>query len=117
MRHCIETVAQGDLYIRRIGSLPNDCVQVPATNGRHILAHSETGHHHVMLAKRVTVHRSPTDDGKLLRLFFEVTGDEPVALEHLRPFDTHEPIMFRPGFYEARRQREYTPDGSRTVAD
>lgn len=117
MQSCKIVAAQGDLYIRRIDKLPEGSVPVPAIEGRHILAHSETGHHHVMLAERVNVSRLPTDDGKLLRLFFEVAPGEPVALKHLRPFDTHEPIMFSPGVYEARRQREYTPEGFRAVAD
>lgn len=115
MRHFKTVAAQGDIYIRRIDRLPKGCVPVPPTNDKHILAHSETGHHHVMLAERVKVHKLPTDDGKLLRLFFEV--EEPTPLEHLRPFDTHEPIMFDKGVYEARRQREYTPEGFRAVAD
>lgn len=43
--------------------------------------------------------------------------NRPTALEHLRPHDTHEPIMFGPGIYEVRRQREYTPEGFRQVQD
>ena len=39
------------------------------------------------------------------------------ALDHLRPHDTHESIMFEPGIYEVRRQREYTPEGFRRVED
>ena len=38
-------------------------------------------------------------------------------LEHLREFDKHEPILFEPGVYHVRRQREYTPEGFRRVED
>jgi hypothetical protein len=43
--------------------------------------------------------------------------NRPVALEHLRPHDTHEPIMFTPGVYEVRRQREHMPEGWQQVQD
>lgn len=40
-----------------------------------------------------------------------------IAIEQKRPYDTHAPIMFEPGIYEVRRQREYTPEGFRRVED
>jgi hypothetical protein len=43
--------------------------------------------------------------------------NDPVALEHLRDHDTHEPILFEKGTYHVRRQREYTPEGFRKVED
>ena len=42
---------------------------------------------------------------------------EPTELRHLRSFDTHESILFRPGTYHVRRQREHTPEGWRRVED
>jgi hypothetical protein len=36
---------------------------------------------------------------------------------HLRSYDMHAPITIKPGIYELRRQREYTPEGWRRVAD
>jgi len=43
--------------------------------------------------------------------------NDPVALEHLRDYDTHEPILFEKGTYHVRRQREYVPEGYRRVED
>ena len=43
--------------------------------------------------------------------------NRPTVLEHQRPHDTHAPIKFAKGVYEVRRQREYTPEGWRRVAD
>ncbi len=106
------TCAQGDIYIRRIDSLPSNTVPVPPDNGRLIVTHSETGHHHVMEREHVTMHRLPDS---IMDCFLVV--DEPTALEHLRPHDTHEPIMFDKGIYHVRRQREYTPEGWRKVED
>ena len=104
--------AQGDMLIIRIDRLPEGLQKVEPENGRHILAHSETGHHHVMLAERVEVYQKP---GDLMSLF--VVVNQPVPLEHLRAYDTHEPIMFGEGVYHVRRQREYTPEGFRRVED
>jgi len=112
MRTFKNVCAQGDVYIRRIDKLPEAAVPVPAEKGVVVVAHSETGHNHVMEADTVTLHRLPDS---IMDCFLEV--NEPTALEHLRPTDTHEPIMFEKGVYHVRRQREHTPEGWRRVED
>lgn len=105
--------AQGDVYIRRVTKLPEGLVRVPAESGKVVVAHSETGHHHVMAAGCATMFRPKENfdfDSWLVI-------DEATALEHLRDFDTHEPILFESGIYHVRRQREYTPEGLRRVED
>lgn len=104
--------AQGDVYIRRVETLPKNAVVVKPDQGRVIVAHSETGHHHAMDADAVTMYRLPTSIMDCL-----LVVDKPTALEHLREFDTHEPIMFDKGIYHVRRQQEYTPEGLRRVED
>jgi len=106
--------AQGDLLIRRIHQLPPNVVPERATDGAYVLAHSETGHNHVVLERPgVTLHKDPVDQ---FRAFLTVTGD-PVELEHLRSYDTHETILVTEGVYEVRRQREYTPESFRKAQD
>jgi hypothetical protein len=110
--------AQGDVHITRIASLPAGAAPVAADKGRVVVTHSETGHDHVMVLDR------PVDGVPAVQMF---NGEDPLtswlqvnrptALEHLRPHDTHEPILFSPGVYEVRRQREYTPEGFRRVED
>lgn len=104
--------AQGDIYIAKIDKLPAGVMPVTPKDGRVIVTHSETGHHHVMLAERVKMYAIPDS---IMDLFLVV--DAPTPLEHLRPHDTHEPIMFEPGVYRVRRQREYMPEGFRRVED
>ncbi len=104
--------AQGELYITRVARLPDGLVPIPAENGRVIVGHSETGHHHVMTAERTTMYRLPEE---IYDLFLVV--NEPDTLEHLRSFDTHKPVEFTPGIYRVRRQREYIPEGWRRAAD
>ena len=107
-----KTAAQGDVFFERIRKLPDGVLEVPAEGGFVIVAHSETGHHHVMDRNAVTMYRSPEE---IYECFLVIK--EPATLEHQRPFDTHESIQFAPGIYRARRQREYVPEGFRRVED
>ena len=143
--------AQGDVLFRKVAALPNGVNQVPATNGRVVVTHSETGHDHVMVVAEASLKavstqaitgerpgwsdaaraasaevrkahkRSKTPSVEMFAgdnpLVAWIKVNRPTALEHLRSHDTHEPIMFGPGIYEVRRQREYTPDGWRRVQD
>ena len=108
--------AQGDFIIRRIKEIPANAEPVMADGQHFIVAHSETGHNHVMERTHVTAFK-PQDvkDVDLYNLFFSVAQDTEIT--HLRNFDTHESIMVPPGNYEVRRQREYTPEGFRRAAD
>ena len=103
--------AQGDLNIFCVSEIPAGLNQLKAErDGNHILAHSETGHHHVI-------------DGSAVRVFEEsefvsfLDVSEKTNVVHLRSFDTHAPISLPPGQYRITRQREYTPEGYRRAAD
>lgn len=104
--------AQGDVLFLKIDGLPKGVQMVNPENGKVIVAHSETGHHHVMDAKTTTMYRLPEE---IYEAFLVVKA--PTDLSHERGFDTHESIRFEPGTYRVRRQREYTPEGYRRAAD
>lgn len=109
--------AQGDLLIRRIDSIPASAQAVNSENGVFVVAHSETGHNHVIL-ERPNVKLFSTGDPMISYLqVIEATDETETLMEHLRSFDTHETIKIVPGNYEIRRQREYTPEGWRRVED
>lgn len=112
MRVFKNVCAQGDVYIRRIEKLPENVIEVPAENGKIIVTSSETGHNHIMEASKVTMYQLPDSIMDCL-----LVVHDPVALEHLRSYDTHEPILFEKGVYHVKRQREYTPEGFRRVQD
>lgn len=104
--------AQGELTIRRVGPVPTwghkwpaGFTPLQAEHGKFIVGHSETGHHHVLAASEVAVAvlDKPPAGMRILRAIV----DNPTPLEHLRPHDTHEPIMLEPGDYEIRIAREY----------
>ena len=104
--------AQGDTLFIKIDALPAGVETVEPENGKNVVAHSETGHHHVIDAATTTLYRLPEE---IYEAFLVV--EQPADLTHERSFDTHEPIRFEPGVYRVRRQREYTPEGYRRAAD
>lgn len=103
---------QGDLMIRRVDTLPDNAVPAKAENGNFIVAHSETGHHHIVKERGAHLF---IDQMNEFIAYLDVA--EETEIEHLRSFDTHETLTVPPGKYEIRRQREYTPEGYRRAAD
>lgn len=101
---------QGDVLIERIDSLPAQLKPVARENGRVILAHGEvTGHAHAIADKHAYLHTSDLHPDVT---FLEVQ-DAVAALNH----DEHSTIELPPGNYRVVRQREYSPEAIRPVAD
>jgi len=108
--------AQGDFVIIRVNDIPANVEPVAPENNVYVIAHSETGHNHVMERTHVEAFKIPgTKDVDLYEMFLNVK--EPTEINHLRSFDTHETLIVPPGQYKIRRQREYTPEGFRKAAD
>jgi len=115
MRVVKNFAAQGEMYIRRVAEFKEEAKPVNPEEGVFILAHSETGHHHVIDAMKVDVMEQvkvPEGMGIL-----QMIVKEPAEVIHLRGADTHEPLYLTEGNWEIRLQREYTPEGYRRVAD
>jgi hypothetical protein len=117
--------AQGDLMIRRVDSVPEGYAPVKREANGHVVAHSETGHHHVVReaqgAAHAVLHRTTDTDpdtapASAMVAYLEVL-EEHADLVHLRTWDTHETIRLGAGTWELRRQREYIPEGWRRVED
>lgn len=104
--------AQGDILLRKVATLPEGVTERPATGGRHVVAHSETGHDHYLEAPGVTFYTSKDPLVGYLRID-GAWGD----VLHARSFDTHETLRLTPGVWEVRRQREMTPEGWAQVTD
>lgn len=108
--------AQGDMLMTRIDRLPDGVKEMKAENGVFILAHSETGHNHVVKAQPGIRYYANDNDPFTAYLVVD-NAPEQCFVEHLRGWDTHHPISFSDGVYKIKRQREYTPEGFRRVAD
>lgn len=103
---------QGDVLIRRVNGVPDSAKQVDPVDGQYIVAHSETGHNHVLDAVEAVEMWESSDT-----FIAYITAHEPVELKHLRNYDTHESIVIEPGVFEVRRQREHIHEGFRRAAD
>lgn len=108
---------QGDVLIERVESLPIK----PKRGKRTILAHGEvTGHAHEIDSQLATIEEVkeawqllgdlPEFTG-LTRQALEVRTDGPVTHQE------HGPIGLDEGGYRVTRQREYSPEAIRRVAD
>jgi hypothetical protein len=116
MKTFTKMAAQGDFIILRIADIPSNVEPIAPDQGKIVVAHSETGHNHVMEAERVTAFKEAgTKDVDLYKMFLNV--EAPTEINHLRSFDTHETLLVPPGKYEIRRQREYVAEGFRRAQD
>ena len=109
---------QGDVLITRLADGEDDAVnktELKRDRGHVVLAYGEqTGHAHAIASKAATLYALANVAHRLLVL------KEEAELRHgklgaLR--GDHEPIILPPGQYRVTRQREYTPEGDRYVAD
>ena len=112
MKNVQTCAAQGDVMFVRVESIPASHKPKDAEGGRHVVAHSETGHHHYLAAIGVEMLVDPADPMVCyLRL------ESPADVIHARPFHTHETLNLGAGLWQVRRQREHTPSGWRAVVD
>jgi len=106
-------VIQGDVCFTRVDDVDDGLVKMAPENGMLIVAHSETGHNHAFLEEDGVEVLDDPDNPFVSWLNVLVESD----LKHYRSFDNHETIKFPAGKYRINRQREYTPEGYRRVAD
>lgn len=109
---------QGECLFIKVDQFEDDSTdyqKAKPVKGQLIVAHSETGHHHVIDVKRskqadLLIHKTNNLIGRL------VLGED-CEVKHLRSFDTHETLKLPKGKYVLRYRREYTPEGLRRVQD
>lgn len=105
-----ELLRQGDVLLVPIEEVPEGAKPVPRVGGRLIAAEGEaTGHAHAIVDESAEL---VTAEGAE-ELYLLVHGSKPVELVH----EEHGTVSVPPGSYEVRRQREYTPEENRMVAD
>lgn len=105
---------QGDVLVTRVDAIPSGLAVRPRDNGRVILAYGEvTGHAHAIAdtpsLPMAAIYEDPSSkDGDFFLRIEGATG-----LVH----EEHGRIDLAPGSYKVTRQREYTPEEIRNVAD
>lgn len=92
------SVMHGELWLQPIDDLPTG---ESTKHSMFVLAHSETGHHHVL--------QSDTEftvvEGKDRSILLE----EVATLFHQKTFDIHETRVIAPGAYKTYYKSEYDP--------
>lgn len=107
-------MAQGDILIIPINAIPDTAKAAAADGAHYIVAHSETGHNHVIEKHRAEVFEAADDS---FIAYVRALGDG-AEIVHKRDFHTHETIGLAPNqTYQIRRQREYVPEGFRKAQD
>ena len=104
---------QGDVMFRkRTEALPSNALKRPDA-GEIVVAHSETGHHHVAQGPDISIFAFGHDP---LRSILRVPTKADVV--HRRDFDTHEALQLDAGDWDVVRQREYVGEEiTRPVGD
>ena len=118
MKTIKKMAAQGDVLFRRVDAIPETAREVTPEKGDPIVAHSETGHHHV--ARGPGKIRMFEDPANPLICYLRAETAEFIDMVHLRSFDTHGTIRLDASSdkcWEVRRQREHSPEGWRRVED
>jgi hypothetical protein len=117
MKFVKKSAAQGEMLVRRVASFNNEeTTEMKAEGNSFILAHSETGHHHVIDKNAVEIVQQTGNVPEGLGILHMIVK-EPTSIVHLRDNDTHEPLHLDEGKWEVRLQREFSPEGYRRVAD
>lgn len=121
-------IAHGEVTIVPIAAIPSGHgPAIPTEGGRHVLGHSESGHHHVLdRVKNIERFRAPDSPeaenipiSAPLRSYLRVLADK-VAVKHMKPEsnpERHADQEIPPGDYLVTTGVEYTPEGLRRVAD
>jgi hypothetical protein len=106
-------VAQGDLLFDRLAELPAG-MKLKQSGKRVIVAHSESGHHHVVLSPGAELFEDP---GNPLICYLRCEATMQIHHEKMGP-DAHPGFWLAAGAWQATRGREITPEGyERAVID
>lgn len=95
--------AHGEITLIRVDSLPEGLDPVNTTGPAHILAHSESGHHHVMEKENVEFYKDPED---AFQAFIRITGGAPAMLYQERGHNPHGKQYYEPGIWKVVNARE-----------
>ena len=110
-----EAIQQGEVYIKRIGDLPdNDAKALEKGEKGFILSHSESGHHHILTGGELL---ERPQSGAAMQKFYAILKDpQKVIQDASNPHGDHD---LPAGIYDIRISREFNPflKEARRVAD
>lgn len=117
----MKIIRQGDVAIRPTKQQPTARAKVITDQGRTILAYGEvTGHAHEVITELGDPATGGDDTVPAQQLFEEPDGTRLLVVKGPATFVRHEEhakLHIPEGTYEVIRQREYSPEAIRNVAD
>lgn len=127
MKDKIECIDQGDVRFIPVPKGTKLPGQKPAAKHKtavgeaFIVAHSETGHHHVVRAEQATLHESDNPFLALLEIptkLADAAASKFAEIVNLRELRPHAPALLDPSYdYVVSRQTEWQPESLRAAAD
>ena len=117
----LETLgAQGEIRMFRVDQVPADARPVKKERGtaHYVIGHSESGHHHVLVADGLKLFQD-ANAPEGMRVLYAILKS-PGQLSHLRDFDTHAPHMFEAGdviMFRCDRELDPYRDRARGILD
>lgn len=106
---------QGELAFQKMVEtqvIPPEYEKVDSSGGMHLLAESQSGHHHTVSADAVDMYRKSDDEFNTYLVVHETT-----LARHLKD-GGHSPLELVAGErYRVRHQRQSTPEGYARVVD
>jgi hypothetical protein len=93
----MNSIRHGEAWLLPVKSVKGTYKEVTSV----VVAHSETGHHHVL--KSVKPFRVYSDEELYLRLY------EPAKLVHKKTVNAHKTLEVKPGIYKVIQKKEYNP--------
>lgn len=97
-------LTHGEMFIQKIDKLPELKNAKSHKVKMAVLAHSETGHNHVLSStKTFTVH----EIGEQVEKYLELSA--PAELDHKKELDRHENRTLEKGIYKITFKQEYDP--------
>lgn len=113
-----QTIRHGEVYFIPVKAMPEG-EAVKADNGRFIVGHSETGHHHTIADTGAVDVIEPTNERPPagMTILYALVKEPGVIVEHDRETHRHADTPLLPGAYQIRTQRGMTPEGWRRAVD
>ena len=94
MKEIKQYAFQGDILLLRVDSVPEGYTEQQPEEGRHVVAHSETGHHHDIQAHGCKLFASESDP---MTCYLQMETVQHADVVHHRPWDTHETLRLLGG--------------------
>jgi len=96
----VHAIRHGEIILQPVSKMPKSEKQLAT---KHIVGHSETGHHHVLESKTEFEWTKDNKQELYVRLF------EPAKLVHQKTTNKHKTLTISAGIYKVLKKTEYDP--------